>query len=103
MTFSREQTVGQTQRIGSIEDRTRVRRFLATAREKGAKRVSRCWNGHVGSVTRQVGESRLQDCVSLRYRGAHPSRRWANGRRRNIATGDCEMCQVVYELAQELV
>jgi len=41
MTFSREQTVGQTQRIGSIEDRARVRRFIATAREKAAKRVSR--------------------------------------------------------------
>ena len=61
MTFSREQTVGQTQRIGSIEDPARVRRFIATAREKGTMRVSRCRNGHVGSVTRQVGNSRLQD------------------------------------------
>src|SRR5258705_11357271 len=61
MTFSREQTVGQTQRIGSIEDLTRVRGFLATAREEGAKCVSRCWNGHVGSVTRQGRGSRLQD------------------------------------------
>jgi len=35
LAFSREQSAGQMQTIGSIEGQARVRTFLATSREKG--------------------------------------------------------------------
>jgi hypothetical protein len=36
LAFSREQTAGQMQTMGSIEGQARVRKFLTTPREKGS-------------------------------------------------------------------